>query len=85
MSDETFLERLCQGVGTHDHFIRYSTCVYIKCPCYYTISHQTTDYEGRKTLARNVSSTVLDVVLYNWKFSNVKSQLSLYIAMFLTE
>ncbi|XP_065890245.1 unconventional myosin-Ic-like [Dysidea avara] len=37
VSDDTFLERLCKGVGNHAHFI----------------SHQTTDYEGRKTLARN--------------------------------
>ena len=24
VSDDTFLDRLCQGVGSHDHFIRYA-------------------------------------------------------------
>jgi myosin-1 len=37
VSDETFLDKLSKSVGTHPHFV----------------SHETTDYEGRKELARD--------------------------------
>ena len=39
VSDDTFLSKLSQSVGNHPHFV----------------SHKTTDYEGRKELARDVS------------------------------
>lgn len=40
VSDDTFLSKLSQSVGSHPHFV----------------SHTTTDYEGRKELDRDVSA-----------------------------
>lgn len=46
VSDDTFLTKLSQSVGNHPHFV----------------THITTDYEGRKELARDVSSLVCGLI-----------------------
>ena len=52
VSDDTFLDKLSKSVGTHPHFV----------------CHETTDYEGRKELARDVSGEGIYGECSAWMF-----------------